>query len=124
MNFQSTVIPNTEDYLYSNTSFSGVKRRVISKDFKGGKISNSFGSTELDLTGAELSGTAVLDINLSFGEITIVVPCDWRVDTDLSQFMAVVEDYRASKYQYQTSDKVLVLKGVSCCGSIEVHHNC
>ncbi|HVS90670.1 MAG TPA: LiaF domain-containing protein [Mucilaginibacter sp.] len=124
MNFQSTVIPNAEDYLTSSASFSGTKRTILSKDFKGGRVNNAFGSTELDFTAADMTGTAVLDINLAFGEITIVVPCDWRVDADMSQFLAVVEDYRPAKYQYQSTDKILILKGSSCCGSIEVHHNC
>ena len=122
MNFQSTVIPNAADYLDSTAFFSGVKRTVLSKDFKGGKVSNVFGSTEIDLTGADLNGTAILDLSLVFGEVTIAVPADWRVDADISQLLAVVDDYRNDVYKTRNSEKVLILKGSSVCGSIELHN--
>lgn len=122
MNFQSTVIPNPEDYLDSTAFFSGVKRTILSKNFKGGKVNNVCGSTEIDLTGADLTGTAVLDLSLAFGEVTIAVPADWRIDADISQFLAAVDDYRNNIYKTRTSDKVLILKGSSVCGSIELHN--
>jgi len=124
MNVQPTVIPNTEDFLTSSACFSGVKRTVISKDFKGGRISNVFGSTEIDLSNADINGVAVLDVSLAFGEVVITVPCGWRIDADLSQFMAVVEDNRDNVYQTQSTDKVLLLKGSSTCGLVEIQHNC
>jgi hypothetical protein len=124
MNAQPTVIPNAEDYLQSSACFSGVKRTVISKDFKGGRISNVFGSTELDLSSADINGTAILDLSLAFGEIVITVPCDWRIDADLSQFMATVEDNRDNVYQTNSMNKVLMLRGSSTCGLVEIQHNC
>jgi len=124
MNIQPTVIPNTEDYLNSSACFSGVKRTVISKDFKGGRINNVFGSTELDLSNADINGIAILDLSVAFGEVVITVPCGWRIDADLSQFMATVEDNRDNVYQTQNTDKVLLLKGSSTCGLVEIQHNC
>ena len=55
-------MPNAEDYIQSTAVFSGIKKTILSKDFKGGKVSNIFGSTELDFTNAHLTGTALLDI--------------------------------------------------------------
>ena len=123
MYFQSTVIPNTEDQITINAVFSGIEKNIISKEFKGGKINNLFGSTELDLSNADLNGIAILDISQVFGEITLTVPSDWHVETDLSQLFAVVDDYRENKYRTRDSDKVLTLKGTSVCGSIEIHNN-
>ena len=123
MYFQSTVIPNTEDQITINAVFSGIEKNIISKEFKGGKINNLFGSTELDLSNADLNGIAILDISQAFGEITLTVPSDWHVETDLSQLFAVVDDYRENKYRTRDSDKVLTLKGTSVCGSIEIHNN-
>ena len=123
MYFQSTVIPNTEDQITINAVFSGIEKNIISKEFKGGKINNLFGSTELDLSNADLNGIAILDISQAFGEITLTVPSDWHVETDLSQLFAVVDDYRENKYRTRDSDKVLTLKGTSVCGSIEIQNN-
>ncbi len=121
MNFQSsTVMPNAEDYLQSTAVFSGIKKTILSKDFKGGKMSNIFGSTELDFTNADLTGTALLDISQAFGEVTITVPTDWRIEADLSQLMAVVDDFRNDTYLAKNSDKVLILKGISFCGNVEI----
>ena len=121
MNNQSaTVIPNEEDHLYTTTVFGGIKKTILSKDFKGGKINNLFGGTELDFTNADLTGSAILDISQAFGEVTITVPKDWRIETDLSQLFSVVDDYRSSITKSKSSDKILVIKGVSICAGVEI----
>jgi predicted membrane protein len=120
MNFQPTIIPNAEDHINATSVFSGIKKTILSKDFKGGKISNWFGSTELDFTNADLTGIAILDISQAFGETTITVPDDWRIESDLSQLFAVVDDNRNNVYQTKKSDKVLLLKGISTCASVEI----
>jgi len=123
MNFRPTVIPNSEDHLNVSALFSGIKRTILSKDFKGGKINNLFGSTELDFSNADLTGSATLDISQAFGETTITVPNDWRIETNLSQLFAVVDDYRNNVYQTKKSDKVLVIKGGSVCASVEIQNS-
>lgn len=120
MNFQPTIIPNAEDHINATSVFGGIKKTILSKDFKGGKISNWFGSTELDFTNADLTGIAILDISQAFGETTITVPDDWRIESDLSQLFAVVDDNRNNVYQTKKSDKVLLLKGISTCASVEI----
>ncbi|HWD88543.1 MAG TPA: LiaF domain-containing protein [Mucilaginibacter sp.] len=122
MSYTPTVIPDSENYIISETLFGSIERTVISKDFKGGRIRNLFGGTELDLTQSELKGAAVLDISQAFGQTTITVPGDWRVVTDLSQVMAVVEDYRNDVYKTKNSEKVLILKGTSFCANVEIQN--
>ena len=123
MNLQSTIIPDTEDQIVINSIFSSTDKPVITKDFKGGKISNMFASAELDLSNADLAGTAILTISQLFGELTLTVPTDWHVETDVSQFFAIIEDYRENKYNTKNSDKVLVIKGTSVFANIELHNN-
>ncbi len=122
MNFQPTVIPSSEDHINISSIFSGIERNVLSKDFKGGRISNVFGSTELDFTHADMTGTATLDISQTFGAITITIPDDWHIETDMSQLFAVVDDYRDNKYQTRNSEKILLIKGTSVCASLEIHN--
>src|ERR1700743_1592017 len=120
MNFQPTIIPNAEDHLDATTIFGGIKKTILSKDFKGGKVSNWFGSTELDFTNADLNGVAILDISQAFGETSITIPADWRFETDTSQFFAVVDDFRDNVYQTSKTDKTLVIKGTSVFASVEI----
>lgn len=122
MSYTPTVIPNSEDYIVADTIFGSIERTVISKDFKGGRIRNLFGGTELDFSQSELKGAAVLDISQAFGQTTITVPGDWRVVADLSQVMAVVEDYRNDIYKSKNSEKVLILKGTSFCANVEIQN--
>lgn len=123
MNLQSTIIPDTDNQININSVFSSIDKPMISKDFKGGKISNMFASTELDLSHADLNSMAVLNISQLFGEITLTVPSDWHVEVDISQFFATIDDYRENKYNAKNSDKVLTLKGTSVFANIEIHNN-
>jgi len=123
MNLQSTIIPNTDDQININSVFSSIDKPMISKDFKGGKINNMFASTQLDLSNADLTGVAILNISQLFGEITLTIPADWHVETDISQLFAVVDDYRENKYKSKNSDKTLILKGTSVFANIEIHNN-
>jgi len=123
MNLQSTIIPDTDNQININSVFSSIDKPMISKDFKGGNINNMFASTEVDLSNADLTGVAVLNISQLFGEITLTVPSDWHVEVDISQLFASVDDYRENKYGAKNSDKVLTLKGTSVFANIEIHNN-
>ena len=120
MNFQPTIIPNAEDHLNATAIFGEIKKTILSKDFKGGKVSNLFGTTKLDFTNADLNGIATVDISQAFGEIVITIPADWRIESDTSQFFAVVDDSRDNIYQTKKSDKTLLLTGYSVFASAEI----
>ncbi len=120
MNFEPTVIPRTEDHINTTAVFGEIKKTIITKDFKGGKVNNLFGTTKLDFTHTGLTGVAVLDISQCFGEVKVMVPSDWRIESDLSQIFAVVEDNRDNVYQTTKSDKVLVIKGTSVFAQVEI----
>ena len=63
-----------DDYLRINSVFSGVNRTIVSKDFKGGKVSCVFGGTDIDLTQADIRGEAVLKFEVIFGGVDLIVP--------------------------------------------------
>jgi len=121
MNDQSsTYASNVDDYVNSTIIFGEIKKTIISKSFLGGKIYNVFGSTKLDFTYADISGVVVLDILQAFGEVKLRVPNDWRVETDITNFCATVEDKRRDLSQTRNSGKVLVITGMSAFGVVEV----
>jgi len=59
-------------------------RRVVStsRALRGGSATAVFGGIEIDLTGAEIVGTAELEAVALFGGVDIQVPAGWRVLVD------------------------------------------
>ncbi len=111
---------NPADYINTTAFFGEIKKTILSGDFKGGTITNIFGATKLDFTHADMTGVAVLDISMIFGEIKIRVPDDWQIEIHLSQLFTVADDKRKYKTQSVNGDKVLVLKGISVFANIEI----
>jgi predicted membrane protein len=121
MNTQSTTFtPDVDDYIDTNIVFGEIKKIIMSQDFKGGKVHNMFGATELDFSLANLKGMVVLDISQAFGETKITVPKDWRVETDLSHFCSAEDDHRRDLSQTRNSDKVLVITGTSAFAELGI----
>lgn len=123
MNNQAAYIFANDDYINTSTIFGGIKKNIISKDFRGGKVSNIFGATELDFTHADIAGVAVLDISQGFGEVKIAVPNDWWIESNTTQLFATVEDNRTNTMNAYDSKKILVLRGTSVFGVIEILSN-
>jgi predicted membrane protein len=116
----ATMIHNVDDHINTSTIFGETKRTILSKDFKGGKIRNLFGSTELDFTQADINGVVTLDVSQAFGEIAIAIPSDWRVEADVSHICSVVDDDRTYANRAYNSEKVLLLKGLSVFGVVDI----
>jgi len=109
-----------DDYLDAVSVFGGVKKTILSKDFKGGDIVNIFGGAELDLTQADINGRVVLDITQIFGGTKIVVPSNWQVVSDIAAVFASVDDKRLRSTAGAGGEKILVLKGVSIFAGIDI----
>ncbi len=109
-----------DDYLDAVSVFGGVKKTILSKDFKGGEIVNIFGGAELDFTQAEINGKVIIDITQVFGGTKIIVPSHWQVVSDLAAVFAGMDDKRIKNTAMPNSDKILVLKGVSIFAGIDI----
>lgn len=109
-----------DEYLDAVSVFGGVKKTILSKDFRGGDIVNIFGGAELDLTQADINGRVVLDITQIFGGTKIVVPSNWQVVSDIAAVFASVDDKRLRSTAGAGNDKILVLKGVSIFAGIDI----
>ena len=112
--------PNIEDEPLALSIFGGVKKTILSKDFKGGEVVNVFGGVELDFTQADISGPTIIDITQVFGGIKIIVPANWKVVSDLAAVFASVDDKRIRTTAPLDSNKVLILKGISFFAGVDV----
>jgi len=111
---------SSEDFIRSTSFFGGTKKNIISKNFKGGDLINIFGGTELDLSRADINGTAVIDLTTIFGGTELVVPSDWAVKSEAVTIFGGLEDNRNAEKFIGNSGKLLLLKGTVIFGGIEV----
>ena len=120
----ATVIDETfdskEDFIDTTSIFSGARKNIISKKFKGGDVVNIFGGTELDLTRADFTGTAVIEFTTIFGGTKLVVPSNWVVKSEAVTIFGGLEDKRNMQSIGDNPEKVLLLKGTIIFGGIEI----
>jgi hypothetical protein len=109
-----------DDFLDATSIFGGVKKTILSKNFRGGDITNIFGGSEIDLTMADIDGRVVLDITQLFGGTKIIVPPHWQVVSNLSAVFAGVDDKRLRKVGAGDNSKILVLEGISIFAGVEI----
>ena len=111
---------STEDFIDSTSIFGGVKKNVISKNFKGGDITNIMGGSEIDLTQADINGTVTIDLTQVFGGTKLIVPSNWQVKAQMAAIFGGVEDKRSAQHSVLDPNKILILDGTSIFGGIEI----
>ena len=110
-----------EDYLYVNNIFSGAEKVIISKDFKGGNIKNTFGGCEINLMQADIEEEAELRINQQFSGVKLIVPPHWVIKSDINCVFAGIEDKRpVVDMNSQGAVKTLILRGSIFMAGIEI----
>ena len=110
-----------EGYINEANIFSGSKHKVVHQVFKGGKISNIFGGTEIDLTQATLGeGRNELIVECIFGGVTIIVPSDWKVVLNISSIMGGFSDKRSYIRENLDTSHILVIRGSAIFGGGEI----
>ncbi len=121
MNFGSGNETNSsEDVINSTSIFGGVKKVITSKDFKGGEIICFMGGAEYNLSQADISGPISIEIMQAFGGTKLVVPPHWEIRTEAVAIFAGIEDKRAIQPGAFDPNKVLILKGTTIFGGIEI----
>lgn len=112
--------PTGDDYLDTVSVFGGVKKTILSKNFRGGEVVNIFGGAELDFTQADITGRVILDITQIFGGTKIIIPSHWQVVSDIAAVFGSIDDKRIRSTAAINSEKILVLKGVSIFAGIDI----
>jgi predicted membrane protein len=108
-----------QDYIDSTSIFGGIKKNVLSKNFKGGDIVNIFGGSEINLGQADIKGRVELEVTQIFGGTKLVVPSNWEVKPEMTALFGGIEDKR-DVGTASNPDKVLVLRGTSIFAGIEI----
>lgn len=111
-----------DDFIDSVSVFGGVKKNIISKDFKGGEVTNLFGGAEINLMQADINGRVVLEITQVFGGTVLIVPSHWELQMEeLVAVMGSIDDKRQIQANRVIDEnKKLVLRGTTVFGGIEI----
>lgn len=99
--------------------FGGVKKMVLSKNFRGGDSVAIFGGTEINLTQADFKGPIKLDVVAMFGGVKLIVPANWEIRSEVTAILGAVDDKRDAVTP-QDPQKVIILDGTAICGGIEI----
>jgi predicted membrane protein len=111
-----------EDYLDVTSVFGGIKKIVVSKNFRGGDITNFMGGTEVNLSQADIQGTITLDTTNIFGGTKLIVPASWEVKSEATAIFGGIEDKRDLHAIKPDPAKVLIIDGTCIFGGIEIRN--
>ena len=111
----------TEDTIESVSILGGVKKVIMSKDFKGGEVTCIFGGCELNMMQADINGKAVLEVTQVFGGTRLIVPAHWDIQSEMTAILGSIEDKRQTQKDVVVDPgKILVIKGTSVMGGIDI----
>jgi predicted membrane protein len=99
--------------------WSGIERKNVSKQFRGGELTAIMGGMEIDLTGAVMAGPeARIDIFVVWGGIEIRVPDTWVVIVEGTPVMGGISD--ESRRPSGENPPRLVIRGTAIMGGVEI----
>lgn len=110
-----------DDFIDSTCIFSGSKKVILSKNFKGGDLVNIFGGCEIDLTQADMTSPAIIEVTAIFGGATLIVPANWAIKSEAVTIFGGIGDKRKFMAPSDSSNnKTLVIKGTIIFGGMEI----
>ncbi len=118
--FDDVVVMDSGDTMDINAVFAGVKKNILSKNFRGGEITTFMGGAEVNFMQADFKGRITIDANNIFGGTKLIIPPNWNVQSEINAIFGGVEDKRQISNVTVDPDKVIVLDGNCVFGGIEI----
>lgn len=121
-NFADEQCADNAKYVDETNIFSGTKNRFALKEFRGGKITSIFGGAEIDFSDTQLApGKHVLVMTCIFGGASLIIPSDWKVNTEIVSILGGFVDKRVNMPKEIPDDAPeLVIKGLAIFGGGEI----
>lgn len=107
-----------QDSLDEVVIFSGIERKIMSNNFKGGKMVMIFGGGTLDLgqSTSELEKIK-LEVVAIFGGLKLIVPKNWKVESD---GVAIIGGFDNHTSDPEKKTNTLHLNGTAIFGGVEI----
>ncbi|MBI3229793.1 MAG: hypothetical protein HYZ45_06335 [Burkholderiales bacterium] len=112
-------LTSDDSFITANVVMGGVQRRVITPNFKGGKVNVVMGGCELDLRQCGLEGDATLEVHAVFGGVEIKVPMDWAV---ILKGTPILGGFDEKTVAPPDSSKRLIITGTAIMGGVNVRN--
>jgi predicted membrane protein len=116
----ATAVPSHENVLDIVSIFAGVKKNVLSKQFRGGEVVCVFGGAEINLVNADFISPIEIDVVNVFGGTKLIIPSNWEVRSEATAIFGGIDDKRVQSTG-AIPEKVVILKGTIMFGGIEVN---
>ena len=116
----SAMAEDNSEYIEINAVLGGVKKLILSKNFRGGEINSFMGGSELNLMQADIQQPVVLEVHNVFGGTKLIIPANWDVRNEVTAIFGGIDDKRSMNAGTPDAGKTLILKGVCIFGGIEV----
>lgn len=116
---EQPAVTDDSDVIDITAVFGGIKKKILSKNFKGGDVVAVMGGCEIDLTQADFQQKVMLDTFAMFGGIKLIVPPGWNVQSEVTAIFGGVDDKRPTASTYDPA-KVIFLEGTCLFGGIEI----
>lgn len=111
----------SSDLIDDVSIFGGSDQKFTTQQLKGGKITNIFGGSTIDLSSAKLeSGLIVIDLLCIFGGSKLIIPSEWRIKTEVTTIFGGISDKRKITQTLPENAPELVLKGLVLFGGIDI----
>ena len=110
----------SEDYVNAVAIFGGVRKVIVSKNFKGGDLTAIFGGNEIDLSQADITSPVVIEFMQVMGGSKLFVPAHWVVRSEMVAIFGGIEDKRKTNATITDPSKVLILRGTSIFAGIDI----
>jgi len=116
----STSIDDNSEYIEINAVLGGIKKIILSKNFKGGEINSFMGGSEINLMQADIQQHIVLKVHNVFGGTKLIIPANWDVRNEITAILGGIDDKRSLNTAVPDPGKTLILKGACIFGGIEI----
>jgi predicted membrane protein len=121
--FKKSIFDNTvgsEDFFEDIAIFGGGERKIVTPNFKGGRMIAAFGGSKVDLSHCNIEPGVrpMVEVVSIFGGSSLIVPTDWNVKVEVFNIFGGYADKRiASQVDF---NKTVIVKGVTIFGGGEV----
>lgn len=102
----------------------GGERRIVTADFRGGRVRVIFGGWDIDLSRASMkTSEAYIEVNCIFGGVDLRVPEDWDVTVRAVALLGGISDNTGHPRPEQlTGAKRLIITGLVVFGGLDLKH--
>lgn len=108
----------SDNYFDDLNVFGGSEKRFTSQHLEGGKITNVFGGSDIDLRGTSPVDGATIEVFTMFGGCNILVPPHWNVSINTTSIFGGFTDKRDPSPD--RSDFTIYVRGITLFGGGEL----